>query len=99
MRRAVPLLLLLVVAALLTVSCTNDPFDPESVPNQPPVMRFFASPVVVDDVLNPTSYYQRTFHWSGSDADGEVEEYYVSIRTDAGVAGALGHHRRAPTPR
>ncbi|MEZ4386446.1 MAG: hypothetical protein R3D98_02475 [Candidatus Krumholzibacteriia bacterium] len=83
MRRA--LVILPVLAALLAVSCTNEPFDPESVPNAPPVMRFFASPVDPADPLNPTSYFRRTFHWSGSDQDGEVVEYYVSIRTDAAV--------------
>jgi hypothetical protein len=83
MRR--PLLILGVVAALAGASCTNDPFDPEAVPNTPPVMRFFASPVDTSAELNPTSYFERSFRWSGSDQDGEVVEYYVSVRTDATV--------------
>ncbi len=64
--------------------CTNDPFDPESIPNQPPVARIFIQSVVGDS-LNPTSYYQRIFHWSGSDADGFVVRYFVSIETQHGV--------------
>ncbi len=32
--------------------------------------------------MNDTSYFQRTFHWSGTDRDGWVTEFHVSIRTD-----------------
>lgn len=64
--------------------CTNAPFDPDTLPNQPPVARIFATSAL-GDTLNATSYYRRTFHWSGSDADGRVEAYFVSIETLRGV--------------
>jgi hypothetical protein len=74
----------IVAIAAIFAACTNDPFDPESVANRPPTVQFFATPV--DDAeLNPTSYFSRTFHWSGNDADGQVVSYDVSIRTDAAV--------------
>lgn len=82
MRAAV---IIAVVALLLAGACTNEPFDPDQVPNRPPQVRFFAAPVDTTGDLNPTSYFARRFHWSGSDQDGEVVEYYVSIRTEAGV--------------
>jgi hypothetical protein len=85
MRRALTTLLLVATASLLVVSCTNDPFDPESVANSRPVMRFFAAPVDPDSALNATSYFSRTFHWSGTDEDGDVVEYYVSVRPDSNV--------------
>lgn len=79
------------VAALVTglscglSGCANDPFDPATIPNQAPVARIFVGPGE-SDTLNATSYYQRTFHWSGSDADGFVVRYFVSIETVRGVA-------------
>jgi hypothetical protein len=77
------LLLALTAAGVLAwlTGCTNDPFDPESLTNIPPVARIF----VTGDSLNATSYYKRTFHWSGSDEDGFVVEYHVSIQTERGV--------------
>ena len=72
-------------ASLALAACTNDPFDPSSVANERPVVRFFVGPVDPDGELNPTSYFARTFHWSGSDRDGQVEEFYVSIRLDPAV--------------
>jgi hypothetical protein len=85
-RRGILRLLLVALAAcLLAAACTNDPFDPASVPNSPPSIRFFADPLDPDEELNPTSYYERTFHWSGSDRDGTVEEYHVSVRLDPAV--------------
>lgn len=77
--------LLPVVLAAGFAACTNDPFDPDSVANQPPSVRFFAAPVDTAGELNPTSYFSRRFHWSGTDADGRVMEYYVSVRTDPAV--------------
>jgi len=74
-----------VVALALGGGCTNDPFDPDSIPNAPPVARIFVTSEP-GDTLNATSYYHRTFHWNGSDADGHVVEYYVSIETQRGVA-------------
>jgi hypothetical protein len=82
-RRWLPLL---VVGLLLAAACTNDPFDPARVANQPPTVRFFVEPVDPDGELNPTSYYARRFYWSGTDPDGHVVEYYVSVRTDPDVA-------------
>ncbi len=89
--RAAPLLaaaaatLVALVATLAGLpGCTNKPFDPESLSNQPPVATIFISPVEVDS-LNPTSYYQRTFHWSGSDVDGFVVDFFVAIQPDTTV--------------
>ncbi len=65
--------------------CTNAPFDPDSLPNQPPTARIFiGAPEGIE--LNPTSYYSRTFSWSGSDVDGFVEEFYVSVEMESGVS-------------
>jgi hypothetical protein len=72
----------LALLVAIGVGCTNDPFDPSTVANSPPVVRFFVSPGDSGDSLNPTSYNHRTFHWSGSDQDGVVVAYYVSVRVD-----------------
>jgi hypothetical protein len=69
-----------VVTVLGWSGCTNDPFDASSVANQPPTVRFFIAPGDTDGELNPTSYNRRTFNWSGSDQDGVVVAYYVSVR-------------------
>lgn len=84
MRRAVTLLMLLLVG-LVVISCTNDPFDPLSVANTAPTARFYVAAYEDGGELNPTSYYERQFYWSGTDPDGTVEEYHISIRTDADV--------------
>jgi len=73
-----------VLALVLGGGCTNDPFDPGSLPNARPVARIFVTSGP-GDTLNATSYYHRTFRWSGSDADGRVVEYYVSIETQHGT--------------
>jgi len=79
------LILLAAVAALAAyLGCTNDPFNPDELPNSPPIASVFIGAPDGSE-LNPTSYYSRTFHWSGSDVDGFVEEFYVSIETEAGV--------------
>ncbi|MBT3316716.1 hypothetical protein HN388_01915 [bacterium] len=81
-RKIVLFLTALVVFGLwIFVGCTNDPFDPLSVENSAPVVQFY----VTADSLNSTSYFQRTFYWSGTDEDGFVEEYFVSISTEEGV--------------
>ena len=72
-----PILPLLGVLALF--ACTNDPFDPDSVPNERPVARIFVDPA---DSLAVTSYNGARFAWSGSDADGFVVGFWVSITTD-----------------
>lgn len=70
-------------ALLVLIGCAaNEPFDPDSLANLPPVVRLFVAPGAGGEELNPTSYFDRTFNWSGSDADGFVEEFYISIRTD-----------------
>ncbi len=85
-------LLILVCAGLLGVGiwlagcAANDPFDPDSVANQRPGVRFFVGPVNPGTGLNPTSYFERNFTWSGTDADGWVTKYYVSIRNHRDVA-------------
>ena len=80
----------LLIAGLLALGqaggCTNDPFDPASLPNSPPQARIYIGPVVPGGDLNPTSYYKRTFRWSGSDEDGFVTEFHVSIESEEGVA-------------
>jgi hypothetical protein len=93
----------LTVAAVLAVlavvaGCSpNDPFDPNSMPNHPPVVRLAMAPVDPDQELNPTSYFQRTFNWSGTDQDGWVTEFYVSIRTESGVAAPWDTTARTDT--
>ncbi len=77
--------LILAVAGLLISCSANDPFDPESVRNNKPTVRMFVTPHAEGAELNPTSYFERTFNWSGSDNDGWVTEYYVSIRTQADI--------------
>ncbi len=59
----------------------NDPFDPGTLDNHPPRISFFVSSVDTSQELQPTSYSTRTFHWSGTDSDGWVTEYYVAIDT------------------
>ena len=63
----------------------NEPFDPDSLANIPPVIKFFVAPVDPDGDLRSTSYFRRTFRWSGTDQDGWVREYYVSIRSQQNV--------------
>lgn len=75
----------LAAAAWLAGCSANDPFDPATLENTRPVVRMSMSPVDPDQQLNPTSYFARTFFWSASDPDGWVTEYYVSVRTEAGV--------------
>lgn len=86
-RLVVPgLALAAVAAAAIIAGCAaNEPFDPASVPNTAPTARIFVGPVAEGGELNPTSYYRRTFRWSGTDVDGWVREYYVSVRTQADV--------------
>jgi hypothetical protein len=82
----------------ILVGCAaNEPFHPESVPNEPPTVRLFVGPVDTNGTLNPTSYYRRTFRWSGTDTDGWVREFYVSVRTQAGVAAAWDTTTRTDT--
>ncbi len=73
-----------VLALVLGGGCTNDPFDPDSLPNARPVARIFVTSAP-GETLNATSYFRRTFRWSGSDADGRVVEYHVSIETQRGT--------------
>ncbi len=77
--------LVLVTAIWLAGCAPNEPFDPTSVPNHAPVVRMSVSPADGGD-LSPTSYFDRHFSWYGSDDDGWVQEYYVSIRNDSTVA-------------
>jgi hypothetical protein len=95
-RRTLILALLAAAAGAGIISCTNDPFDPESVANQRPVARIFISPTETDS-LSPTSYYHRTFYWSGSDADGFVVEFYVTLETPAGAAAPWDTTARTDT--
>lgn len=77
--------LALAVAALVAGCAANEPFDPSTVPNQKPAARLFVGPVTPGAELNPTSYYRRTFRWSGSDVDGWVRDFHVSVRTQFDV--------------
>lgn len=86
----------LALAGLLGPGCANDPFDPASVPNQRPIARIFVSAPEGGE-LNPTSYYRRTFRWSGSDADGRVVEFYVTIETRRGEAAPWDTTARTDT--
>ncbi len=84
------------LALALGGGCTNDPFDPGSLPNARPVARIFVTSGP-GDTLNATSYYHRTFRWSGSDADGRVTEFYVSIETQAAAAAPWDTTARTDT--
>lgn len=90
-RLALAVLQIVVMAALgvgfwLAGCSPNDPFNPESLENIPPVVRMSMAPVEPGQSLNPTSYFNRTFHWSATDQDGWVTEFYVSIRTAEAMA-------------
>jgi hypothetical protein len=74
---------LALVGLLGWLGCTNDPFDPTGLANARPVVRFFVAPADSDGELHFTSYNNRHFSWSGSDRDGTVEAFYVSVRTRA----------------
>ncbi len=77
-----PLPLLLLIAALAACSA-NEPFDPASWTNTPPVASVWvlrADP----DSLAPTTYNHATFHWSAVDIDGFVAGFHVSITEDGG---------------
>jgi len=79
------LLLSLAAFTLWLVGCTaNEPFDPDVLDNRRPVARLFVTPDATGDTLNATSYFERKFAWSGSDVDGFVVEFYVSILTEGG---------------
>ena len=76
------LMLSVVVFSIWMAGCAkNEPFDPNSLENAIPVAELFVTSAEDED-LNTTSYFERIFNWSGSDRDGFVEEFYVSIRTD-----------------
>ena len=64
------------------VVAVDDPFDPETVENSRPTVKFFVGAVDPGDSLNATSYNETRFSWSGTDRDGFVTEFYVSIRTN-----------------
>ena len=71
---------LIAVAVLAAFAgCTNDPFDPESLGNKPPVARISVDHV---ETIAPTSYTDARFAWSGSDADGFVVGFWVAISID-----------------
>ena len=72
----------LVLGLTAVAACTNDPFDPSSLANRPPVARIFVDHV---DSLAPTSYNEARFAWSGSDPDGFVVGFWVSIQIDESV--------------
>jgi hypothetical protein len=79
--------LAVLVLVWLTGCAPNEPFDPDSVANIPPVVKMSVSSFEGDG-LNPTSYFNRKFSWYGSDQDGWVQEYYVSIRNVAAIPAA-----------
>ncbi len=92
MKRTGTFLLALMMAGTLGLGiwlagcAANDPFDPASVANQPPHVQFFVGPVIPGGDLNPTSYFKRKFSWSGTDPDGWVTEYSISIRSQRDVS-------------
>ncbi|HPF69296.1 MAG TPA: hypothetical protein PLQ13_01395 [Candidatus Krumholzibacteria bacterium] len=88
LRRTAPLAAAVVAAlagagAWLAGCAANDPFDASTVPNAAPVARIFVAPVDSGGDLAPTSYYRARFAWSGTDRDGWVQDYNVSLRTPA----------------
>lgn len=97
-RWAVPTALLAALLAALIVGCaSNDPFDPATAPNAKPQIQLFAAPVDTSRDLSPTSYNERTFYWSGTDKDGWIVDYYVSIRTDWAVEAPWDTTQRTDT--
>jgi hypothetical protein len=70
--------------ALLLGCAANDPFDPESVENHRPTVGMFVAPPDTG-TFPPTSYFRRTFSWHGSDQDGWVTEFDLSIRLEQGT--------------
>lgn len=74
-RRAYVASIVAAVATAWVSGCANDAFDPETLPNQPPVARVF----VPDGNIAPTSYNEARFFWSGTDVDGFVRGFHVSI--------------------
>ncbi len=90
LRRLAPAAALAVAAAagvgLWLAGCAaNEEFDPESVANQPPLARIATVPVEPGGSLSPASYYRQKFRWSGTDRDGWIKEYYVSLQVPATV--------------
>jgi len=63
---------------VLAAACSNEPFDPSSWQNARPVASIWVLPADADS-LQPTTYNQATFHWSGTDQDGFIVGYHVSI--------------------
>ncbi|MFO7608755.1 MAG: hypothetical protein R6X35_06085 [Candidatus Krumholzibacteriia bacterium] len=84
-------------AAWLGGCAANEPFDPSSVPNAPPVARIATVPVAPDGELAPASYYKQRFRWSGTDRDGWVTEYHVSLQVPAGAPAAWDTTARTDT--
>ncbi len=97
-RRSLLVPALAAAAVAVLVGCAaNEPFDPTSVPNQPPTVRFFVTAPDSEATLNPTSYYRRTFRWSFSDVDGWVREAYVSVQTRGNGTAAWDTSRQSST--
>lgn len=89
---------LALVVLVVVLGCSpNDPFDPNTLDNRLPVVRMSMTPVDTAGSLNPTSYFNRTFFWSGTDPDGWVTEYHLSIRTDSAVPAAWDTTARTDT--
>jgi len=92
------LLLGLMAASSWLSGCTaNEPFDPETLENYRPTVRLSVEPPADGGEINPTSYLNRSFFWSGTDRDGHVMEFYVSIQTEEGVAAAWDTTTRSDT--
>jgi len=67
------------------VGCApNDPFDPETLANHRPTVEMF---VTAPDTgsFPATSYFEREFYWHGSDQDGWITGFDLSIRLDTAV--------------
>ncbi len=86
-RLALPVIMggMLGLVLWLGACAPNEPFDPLSIANKQPVVRMSVVPVNPDNELRATSYFERYFNWYGSDQDGWVKEYLVSIRTEPDV--------------
>ena len=80
-RAAAACALLVALAALAGGCAPNDPFDPATVENIRPIAGMSVAPP--DSGTFPvTSYYQRTFHWHGTDPDGWVVNFDMSMQVD-----------------
>lgn len=82
--------------AVISGCAANDPFDPASLANHRPTVEMF---VAAPDTgsFPATSYFERNFYWHGSDQDGWITGFDVSIRLERGVPAPWVNTTRTDT--